>query len=187
MNILLSSVFGPFGIDDQYGIKENVMELFHSQVTRQQGLFSLRCHHHSFGLYFIAENIDAPVTVLDFPSEKRFVREIKKGYDYVGISFIVPNFSRAKRMAQLVRQYAPDSKIILGGHGTRIEGVEELIHHDFICKGEGVKWFRRLPESLRILSVELQGPGVRSNHPGLLFSLAGLPCHTAAGLWGRSP
>lgn len=144
MNILLSSVFGPFGIDDQYGRKENVMELFHSQVTRQQGLFSLRCHHHSFGLYFIAENIDAPVTVLDFPTEKRFIREIKRGYDYVGISFIVPNFSKAKRMAQLVRQYAPDSKIILGGHGTRIEGVEELIDHDFICKGEGVKWFRRL-------------------------------------------
>ena len=142
--ILLSSVFGPFGVDNAYSRKENVMELFHNQVTREQGMFSLRCHHHSFGLYFIAENIDAPVTVLDFPSEKAFLRQIKKNYDYVGISFITSNFAKARRMAQLVRQYAPASKIVLGGHGTNIEDIEKQIENDFICKGEGVKWFRRL-------------------------------------------
>jgi radical SAM superfamily enzyme YgiQ (UPF0313 family) len=142
--ILLSSVFGPYGVDDAYSRKENVMELFHNQVTREQGMFSLRCHHHSFGLYFIAENIEAPVTVLDFPTEKAFIRQIKKNYDYVGISFIASNYAKARRMAQLVREYAPSSKIILGGHGTSIEGIEEQIENDLICKGEGVKWFRRL-------------------------------------------
>lgn len=142
--ILLSSVFGPYDVDNAYSRKENVMELYHNQVTREQGLFSLRCHHHSFGLYFIAENIETPVTVLDFPTEKVFIREIKKNYDYVGISFIVPNFAKAERMARLVREYAPNSKIVLGGHGTAIEGIEEKIENDFICKGEGVKWFRRL-------------------------------------------
>ena len=35
--LLLSSVFGPFAIDDLYGRKENRMELFHNQVTREQG------------------------------------------------------------------------------------------------------------------------------------------------------
>ncbi len=144
MKVLLSSVFGPFGVDDAYGRKENVMELFHNQVTREQGIFSLRFHHQSFGLYFIAETIGAPSAVLDFPSEKRFVKELKKGYDYVGISFIVPNFVKAKRMAELVREHAPHSRIVLGGHGTRIPGVEGMIEHDYICKGEGVKWFRKL-------------------------------------------
>ena len=33
-----------------------------------------------------------PATVLDFPSKERFIKEIKKGYDYIGISFILPNF-----------------------------------------------------------------------------------------------
>ena len=42
MKVLLTSVFGPYGVDDAYGRKENIMELFHNQVTREQGLFSLR-------------------------------------------------------------------------------------------------------------------------------------------------
>jgi len=144
MKILLSGVFGPYGVDDKFGRKENVMELFHNQVTREQGLFSLRYHHPSFGLYFIAENINTPTVVLDFPSQKDFIREIKKGYDYVGISFIAPNFIKAKHMAKLVRQYAPNSKIILGGHGTPIPDIEKLIDHDYICRGEGVGFMRKL-------------------------------------------
>jgi len=32
--ILLCGVFGPFGIDDEYGRKENLMELYHNHVTR---------------------------------------------------------------------------------------------------------------------------------------------------------
>jgi hypothetical protein len=144
MKLLLSSVFGPYGVDDAFGRKENIMELFHNQVTREQGLFSLRFNHPSFGLYFLAENIHAPTAVLDFPSEKRFIKEIEKGYDYVGISFIVPNFVKAKRMAELIREHAPDSKIVLGGHGTSIPGIEDMIEHDHICRGEGVKWLRNL-------------------------------------------
>jgi len=144
MRVLLSSVFGPYGVDDAFGRKENIMELFHNQVTREQGLFSLRFNHPSFGLYFLAENIHAPTAVLDFPSEKRFIKEIKKGYDYVGISFIVPNFIKARRMAELVREHAPESKILLGGHGTSIPGLESMIEHDHICRGEGVRWLRSL-------------------------------------------
>ncbi len=68
--VLLAGVFGPFGVDDEYGRKENIMELFHNQVTKGQGLGSFRFQHRSFGLYFLAENIDADVTVLDFPSKE---------------------------------------------------------------------------------------------------------------------
>ena len=48
--------------------KENKMELFHNQVTREQGIFSYRFNHGSQGLYFLAENIDMPTRVLDFPT-----------------------------------------------------------------------------------------------------------------------
>ncbi len=142
--ILLSSVFGPYGVDDAYGRKENIMELFHNQVTREQGIFSLRINHPSFGLHLLAENIEAGAKVLDFPSQKRFIKEIKKNYDYVGISFITPNFLKAKRMAELVRKHAPNSKIILGGHGTRIPEIREQIDCDHVCTGEGVYWLREL-------------------------------------------
>jgi hypothetical protein len=141
--ILLSGVFGPFGVDDAYGRKENIMELFHNQVTKAQGAASFRFHHRSFGLYFIASNVDADVTVLDFPSRRRFVRELAKGYDIVGISFIVPNFIKAKEMARLTRLHAPGAEIVLGGHGAAIEGVGDLIDCDHVVKGEGIRWFRQ--------------------------------------------
>ena len=44
--ILLSSVFGPYAQDDEFGSRSiNPMELYHNQVTRAQGSFSLRMFH----------------------------------------------------------------------------------------------------------------------------------------------
>ena len=74
--ILLSSVFGPYAQNDEYGSRAlNPMELYQNQVTRTQGGFSLRMFHRSFGLMMLQENIDAPCTLLDFPSLERFVRK----------------------------------------------------------------------------------------------------------------
>ncbi len=144
MKLLLSSVFGPYGVDDEYGEKENKMELFHNQVTREQGIFSYRFNHGSQGLYFLAENIDMPTAILDFPTFKRFRQELKKGYDYIGISFIIPNFKKAKEMARAIRELSPKTKIILGGHGVNIPNIGSMIDHDFICRGEGVYFLREL-------------------------------------------
>jgi hypothetical protein len=181
--ILLSAVFGPYGVDDAFGRKENIMELFHNQVTKAQGIGSFRFLHWSFGLYFLAANVDADVTVLDFPSRRRFIREIKKGYDIVGISFITPNFLKAQEMARLVRLHAPRAKIILGGHGAAIEGVERLIDCDEVAKGEGVRWLRaylgqdreapifhpalRSAQSMKIFGVPLSGKSASLLVPGL--------------------
>jgi radical SAM superfamily enzyme YgiQ (UPF0313 family) len=144
MKLLLTSVFKPYAVDDRYGRKENIMELFHNQVTREQGMFSLRYNHRSFGLYLMAKNIECPAVVLDFPTMNRFIREIKKGYDYVGISFITPNFAKTRKMAELIRKHSPRTKIILGGHGTQIPDIETLIDCDYVARGEGVRWLRKL-------------------------------------------
>ncbi|MBU1240932.1 radical SAM protein [Myxococcota bacterium] len=142
--LLLTSVFGPFGVDDEYGEASNRMELFHNQVTREQGVFSYRFNHNSFGLYFLAENVRVPSTVLDFPSLDQFTEEIKKGYDYVGISFIVPNFAKAKKMTELIRQHAPNTKIILGGHGVSVPDLAQHISYDHSCRGDGIGFMREL-------------------------------------------
>jgi hypothetical protein len=182
--ILLSGVFGPYGVDDEFGRKENIMELYHNQVTKAQGPASFRFHHRSFGLYFIAANIDADVTILDFPSRKRFAREVERGdYDMVGISFIMPNVDKAQEMARIVREKAPDAEIILGGHGAAIEGVERLIDCNHVVKGEGIRWMREhlgqdpdapihhpaLPsaEWMSILGVPLMGPASSLLVPGV--------------------
>jgi hypothetical protein len=48
------------------------MELYHNQVTRVQGSFSLRMFHRSWGIMMIQQNISAPSTLLDFPSREAF-------------------------------------------------------------------------------------------------------------------
>ena len=69
--VLLSSVFGPYAQDDEFGSRSiNPMELYHNQVTRAQGSFSLRMFHRSWGIMMIQANISAPSTVLDFPSSE---------------------------------------------------------------------------------------------------------------------
>jgi hypothetical protein len=141
--ILLAGVFKPYGVDDKHGRRENLMELFHNQVTKAQGMASLRFLHRSFGLYFMAENLPGEVTVLDFPTRRRFVRELRRGYDIVGISFIVPNCAKAVTMAALVRRWLPRALVVIGGHGAAIEHVEELVDCDYVVGGDGIAWFRR--------------------------------------------
>ena len=69
--VLLTSVFGPYAQDDEFGSRRiNPMELYHNQVTRAQGSFSLRMFHRSWGIMMIQENISAPSTLLDFPDAR---------------------------------------------------------------------------------------------------------------------
>jgi len=139
--LLLTSINRPLGPD--YGDGTSVgYELLHGQVTRAQGIFSPRCFTQQFSLDYIAYNLDTPTVVLHYPSEKEFIREIKKGYDFVGISFILSTFHKLKRMSALVRKYAPQSKIILGGYGTVMSDEELDPYGDYFCRGEGVEFVR---------------------------------------------
>lgn len=142
--VLLSSVFGPYARDDEYGSRKiNPMELYQNQVTRVQGPFSLRMFHRTFGLLMLQANIDAPCTVLDFPSLDRFVSEIQTNdYDVIGISAIVPNTGKVKKMCELIREHQPKAAIVLGGHIANKGDIQEIIDADHIVKGDGVRWFR---------------------------------------------
>jgi hypothetical protein len=143
--ILLSSVFGPYAQNDEFGSRiDNPMELYQNQVTRVQGVFSLRMFHRSFGLMLIQANIDAPTTLLDFPTRDRFVEELTtQAYDIIGISSIIPNFEKTREMCRLIRQHQPNATIVVGGHVANMENLGERIDADHIVRGEGVRWFRQ--------------------------------------------
>jgi radical SAM superfamily enzyme YgiQ (UPF0313 family) len=143
--VLLSSVFKPFAQDDEFGSRRlNPVELYHNQVTREQGPFSLRMFHRSWGLMFIQRNISAPCTLLDFPTRERFVRELTAHhYDIVGLSSIVVNVGKVREMCRLVRQHSPRSTIVVGGHVAAISGIERMVDADHIVRGEGISWMRR--------------------------------------------
>ena len=142
--ILLSSVFGPYAQDDEFGSRRiNPMELYHNQVTRAQGSFSLRMFHRSWGIKMIQENISAPSTVLDFPTREAFANELMKNrYDIVGISSIIVNIGKVAEMCRMVRSLSPDSTIIIGGHVAAIPEIEKMVDADHIVRGDGIAWMR---------------------------------------------
>ena len=141
--ILLTSVCRPLG--PKYGDAPSVgYELLYRQVLRAQGIFSPRTVNVFFGLEYIAENLDAPTVVLQYPSKRELIKELKKGYDYVGVSFIMALMHKMKEAVALIRQYAPNSKIVLGGYGTVLKDEVLKPYGDHICREEGVAFFRRL-------------------------------------------
>ncbi len=176
--VLLSSVFGPFARDDEFGSRAiNPIELYHNQVTREQGPFSWRMFHRSWGIQLIQHNIPAPSTVLDFPTRETFVAELRQNdYDVVGISSIIVNVGKVREMCRLVREHSPRSRVIVGGHVAAIPGLDSMIDADEIVKGEGISWFREY------LGVSPEAPIV---HPALRssfgFRVMGLPPQEGAG------
>jgi len=165
--VLLSSVFGPYAQDDEFGSRAiNPMELYHNQVTRAQGAFSLRLFHRSWGLMMIQSNISAPCTILDFPTLDRFREELKAHhYDVVGITSIIVNVGKVREMCRVVREVSPHSQIVIGGHVAAIPGLETMVDADHIVRGEGIRWMRQYlgddPESPIVHAVIQSGFDMR--------------------------
>ncbi len=157
-------------------------ELLYRQVTRAQGIFSPRTVNVQFGLDYIAENLDAPTVVLQYPSKSELIRELKKGCDYVGISFIMAVIHKMKETVALIRQYAPNAKIVLGGYGTVLKDDVLKPYADYICREEGVAFFRRLlgepeipmPYKHPLIVSWLKVFGIKVSGTGKIF--AGLGC-----------
>lgn len=143
--MLLTSVFGPYAQDDAYGSRLiNPMELYHNQVTRVQQGFSLRTFNRSWGLMLIQVNLQAPCTLLDFPTEERFVEELKtRQYDVIGISSIMTNLLKVRRMCKLIRKHQPEATIVVGGHIANLPELSKYADVDHIVRGDGVRWMRK--------------------------------------------
>lgn len=141
--VLLTSVCRPLGPGS--GDAPSVgYELLHRQVTRAQGIFSPRTVNAQFSLDYIAENLDAPTVVLQYPSKAELIRELKKGYDYVGVCFVMAVLHKMREAVALIRRHAPRSKIVLGGYGTVLDDSVLAPYADHICREEGVAFMRRL-------------------------------------------
>jgi radical SAM superfamily enzyme YgiQ (UPF0313 family) len=179
--VLLTSVCRPLG--PKYGDAPSVgYELLYGQVTRAQGLFSPRTVNVHYSLEYIAENLDTPTVVLQYPSKSELIRELKKGYDYVGVSFLLAVMHKMKETVALIRKYAPHSKIVLGGYGTVLKDEALKPYGDYFCREEGVGFFRRLlgepeipmPYKQPLLVSSLKVFGSKVSTTGQIF--AGLGC-----------
>lgn len=138
---MLSSVCKPFGAkySDGFGVS---YEGSH-QILWAQGVFRSRATTTQWGTDFIAENLEIPTISLHYPTMSQFIAEIKRGYDYVGIAFVASTMHKMVPMVKAIRKHASSTKIILGGYGTAL-GDELKEYADYICRGEGVSFMRKL-------------------------------------------
>lgn len=139
--LLLTSVCQPFGQEHGDGFGASY-EGSH-QIMWAQGIFRTRATTTQWGIDFIAENLQIPTTTLHYPTMEQFIAEIRKGYDYIGIAFVVATFHKMVPMVEAIREHAPGTQIILGGYGTAMD-KDLTPYADHICQGEGVAFMRRL-------------------------------------------
>ena len=179
--VLLTSICRPIG--PAHGDGDSVgYEVLHGQITRAQGLFSPRSVNFTYALDYIAANLDAPAVVLHYPSHRELIRELRKGPDYVGISFNLVTLHRMKEAVALVRKHAPAAKIVLGGYGTVLDDHTLAPYGDHICREEGVAYFRALlgepprplPYDHPLVTLNLKVFSVPMDRTGVIF--AGLGC-----------
>ncbi len=204
--ILLTSVFGPYAQDDDFGSRRiNPMELYHNQVTRVQGAFSIRMFHRSWGIMMIQENISAPSTLLDFPTREAFADELRSNhYDIIGISSIIVNVGKVQEMCRLAREISPGSTIVVGGHVTAIPGIEHMIDADHVVRGDGISWMRaflgenpnasirhpRIVSGFDVRSMGIKVPATRGSAAATIIPSVGCPlgcnfCTTSAFFGGK--
>jgi len=142
--VLLATPVTPYPIQPWHDTPTDIMR---QRFMKGQGIFTHEGHMHLAGPFIIAQNISLPCTVLDHPTMENWIDEIKKGYDYVGISALTPNLESVMEMCRMVRKHSPKSKVILGGFVAQSVGAyypeeewKKLVDH--IVLGDGVRWFR---------------------------------------------
>jgi radical SAM superfamily enzyme YgiQ (UPF0313 family) len=153
----------------------------------------------------IQVNLKAPCTLLDFPTEERFVEELKTNqYDVIGISSIMTNLLKVRRMCKLIRKHQPDATIVVGGHIANLSVLPKYADVDHIVRGDGVRWMRKFlgedehqpirhPVVRANIGSRIMGVNLR-NHPGdacaTLIPSVGCPigcnfCSTSAMFGGK--
>ncbi len=115
-----------------------------------QGLFSATADVPCFSLHFLAQNIDAPSVVLEWPTFEELEAELQsEHYDYIAISFKALDLYMIDEMIQHIRNVSPHTQIILGGYGTLAFSEPEFAtigdKADHVCRhGDGVQYLRNL-------------------------------------------
>lgn len=134
-----------------------------AQITRVQGIFSYRAWHANAGLHLMAANCGCETTVLEWPSQEEFITALAaEAFRYVGISFIPSTFSKMREMVRMVRANAPQCKIVIGGHGVMLDGIEDLVDIDYVCRGDGIRYLRHITGA---------APEFTFNHPVVKSSI----------------
>ena len=118
------------------------------RFTKGDGIFSVISHTHCYANHILAQNIESPAMVAEYPSWDEFTAEVDRGYPVIGISAYPPHLETVLEMCRYIRRRSPATKILLGSYGgmalrASMARGEWRQYVDHIIHGEGVRWLRR--------------------------------------------
>jgi haloalkane dehalogenase len=117
------------------------------RFTHKDDIFTVVSHTHCYANHILAQNIDIPATLLEYPRWDNFTEEVDKGYATIGISSFPVHLDMVMKMCEYIRKVSPETKILLGSYGAQAFGAQydeetKKKYVDHVVKGEGVKWLR---------------------------------------------
>ena len=117
------------------------------RFTKGDDIFTIISHTHCYANHILAQNIQTPSVILEYPRWEDFTAEIDKGYPVLGISAYPPHLDRVMEMCTYVRRRSPATKILLGSYaGQAFQAVydedKQKQYVDHVVSGEGVNWLR---------------------------------------------
>ena len=129
-----------------------------------------RVRQRAFGLHLVAQNVRAPVMLVERPTREQFARLLEhERFDLVGISLCACELGRARDLARLVRLVQPSAVLMLGGPGAAVQGIEQVLDGDHVERGDGILAVRRLLQEDEEAPVRMPaiGAGTLSTPVGL--------------------
>ncbi len=119
------------------------------RFTKGDDIFTIVSHTHCYANHILAQNVERPSVLLEYPRWEDFTAEVDKGHSIVGISSYPPHLDRVKEMCTYVRRRSPQSKILLGSYGGQAfaathDAETQKKYVDHVVHGEGVKYLRRM-------------------------------------------
>jgi len=120
-----------------------------ARFTRGDGIFSLTSHSHHFANHVLAQNINIPSVILEYPRWDNFTREVENDYPVIGISALPVHLDNVLKMCKFIREHSPGTIILLGCYAgialkAKYSEDEWKKYVDYICHGEGVNFLRTM-------------------------------------------
>ncbi len=155
--ILLTTPTGPYptlpgndSLTDATGHAEVIHTLAHApgqRFTKGDGMFGFLSHTHCFANHILAQNIDKPATLLEYPRWEDFEAEVAKGYEMIGISAFPVHLDAVMKMCAHIREASPGTRIMLGSYAAQAfdAAYDEQTKHRSrarACAGCGSGWER---------------------------------------------
>jgi hypothetical protein len=160
------------------------------RFTHADDIFTLVSHTHCYANHILAQNIDIPATLLEYPRWENFTQEVDKGYAYIGISAFPVHLDMVMKMSKYIREKSPETKILLGSYGAQAFAAQydeetKKKYIDQVVLGEGVQYLRNLlgEDTNRPITQKLMpkcggAPAFINKYPkgGIGFLVTGLGC-----------